>query len=115
MASNTKSRRSEEEGAAAPSTPMHSEIAAGPADGPADEAVLRWLPDSAEDRMHELAMRQSSGTMTSEEAAEYAVLVEEAQRLMVENARALTRRRGAATYADALRAERRALHAARLA
>ena len=59
--------------------------------------------------MHQMALKQSAGTISEAEQAEYAALVEQAQALMVENARALSRRHGPAVYAAAKAAERRAL------
>jgi len=77
------------------------------------EDEVRWMPEAAEARMHELALKQSAGTIAEAEQAEYAALVEQAQALMVQNARALSRRHGPAAYAAAQATERRALRQAR--
>jgi hypothetical protein len=71
------------------------------------------MSEPAEARMHELALKQSAGTLTNAERGEYETLVEQAQALMVENARALTRRHGPEAIESAQAAERRALRAAR--
>jgi hypothetical protein len=71
------------------------------------------MSEPAEARMHELALKQSAGTLRDAERREYESLVEQAQALMVENARALTRRHGPGATESARVAERRALRAAR--
>lgn len=92
------------------------QVASGPRAGQRVEPTdIRWLPEVTEARLHQLATKLSAGTLDKAEAAEYEALVNEAQCLMVQNARALTRRRGAAAAAKAQAEERRALQEARRA
>jgi len=69
-------------------------------------AVIRHLPQGVEDRLHVLSLKHSGDTLTPTERVEFEALVEQAQRLMVANARALSRAAGPSVGQEASRATR---------
>jgi hypothetical protein len=71
---------------------------------------LRKEPPETTRRYRELADKLSTGTLTPAERQELEALVAASERLSLENARALLRRRKPETYDEALAEEQRAVH-----